>query len=129
MNEEKARVLIIEDDQFIARLIEKILQIQDFEVERAPSGEKGIVQADTEEFDLIILDFNLPDLDGTEVLKSLNESPRASGTPVILTTAHMKMPFDKEIFGERRIVFLEKPFERSDLIAKVREIAESSYGP
>ncbi len=126
MNEEKVRVLIIEDDRFIARLIEKILQIQNFKVDRASSGEDGIRRADSEDFGLIILDFNLPDLDGTEVLKSLNESPRARKTPVILTTAHMKMPFDKEIFGERRIVFLEKPFERSDLIAKVREITESS---
>ncbi|HPA48102.1 MAG TPA: response regulator [bacterium] len=116
------KALVIEDDPLISRLIEKILEMEGFRIEKAWNGVEGCSQADEGDFDLIILDFHLPDIDGTEVLQRLNNAPRAMNTPIILTTAHIKMPFDPSKMGDRKIAFIEKPFERSDLVQKVRAI-------
>ena len=122
MNVQGLRALVIEDDPLIARLIQKILEIEGFEVEKAWNGVEGCASAEAHDFDLIVLDFQLPDIDGTEVLERLNASSHARETPVLLTTAHMKMPFARNRFGTRPLAFLEKPFERRHLVQKVREI-------
>jgi DNA-binding response OmpR family regulator len=122
MTDTRPRVLVIEDDPLIARLIGKILETEGFEADKAGDGKAGCARADDQDFDLIVLDFNLPDIDGTEVLRRLNASPRACKTPILLTTAHSRMPFDRAKFGDRPLLFLEKPFERRQLIEKVREI-------
>ena len=125
MNDQGLRALVIEDDPLIARLIQKILEIEGFEVEKAWNGTEGCTRAKEDGFDLIVLDFSLPDIDGTEVLERLNACPQTQKTPILLTTAHVKMPFDPTQFGDRMMMFLEKPFERRHLVEKVREIMGS----
>ncbi|MFH1739984.1 MAG: response regulator [bacterium] len=125
MNDQRLRALVIEDDPLIARLIQKILEIEGFEIEKAWNGTEGCARAKEVNFNLIVLDFHLPDIDGTKVLECLNACPRTQKTPILLTTAHVKMPFDPSQFGDRIMMFLEKPFERRHLVEKVREIVDS----
>jgi DNA-binding response OmpR family regulator len=116
------KALVIEDDPLISRLIEKILEMEGFQIQKAWDGVEGCSRADEEDFDLIVLDFRLPDIDGTEVLERLNNSPHAADTPILLTTAYIKMPFDPSKMVNRKIAFIEKPFERSHFVEKVRSI-------
>ena len=125
MNDRGLRALVIEDDPLIARLIQKILEIEGFDVEKAWNGTEGCTCAQENDFSLIVLDFHLPDIDGTEVLECLNACPQTQRTPILLTTAHVKMPFDPTQFGDRTMMFLEKPFERRHLVEKVREIMDA----
>lgn len=82
--EHAPKVLVIEDDPKIARFIELELQCEGFQVICAPDGMEGLMQARTEQPDIIILDWMLPELDGLEVCQRLR---RSSDVPIIMLTA------------------------------------------
>ena len=79
-----ARILIVEDEEKIARFVELELKHEGYEVGKALDGRTGLDMAMAEDFDLILLDIMLPQLNGLEVLRRLRQSKQ---TPVIMLTA------------------------------------------
>ncbi len=114
------RALIIEDDREISNLIEINLSDINFEVDKAFDGKTGLIKARQENFDLIILDIMLPQLDGFEVCKKI----RSDGitTPILMLTAKSE-ELDKvlglEIGADD---YLTKPFSIREFIARVKAI-------
>ena len=80
------KVLIIEDEDLIARMYEKTLTFDGFEVEVAIGGKDGLEKAVNFKPDLILLDIMMPEPDGMEVLETLKRKPDTSGIPVVMLT-------------------------------------------
>jgi two-component system response regulator RpaA len=113
------RVLVVEDDPAISGLISRALE-QQYAVTTAMDGPSAVAQATEQQPDLILLDVNLPGMDGFAVCQSLKQDERFKRTPVIFVTARDR-PADtiKGIqAGARHYIF--KPFKLEDLISKVR---------
>jgi len=120
------RILIVEDEPNIASFVQAYLQKAGFQVERAATGKEGIDKATARAPALVVLDLNLPDMDGLEVCKAV----RANGqTPILMLTAR-----DDDV---DKIVGLEvgaddymtKPFNPRELVARIRSILRRATAP
>lgn len=78
------KILVIEDDKFLLKIIKKKLSTEDYQLVQAMNGEEGLRAAREEKPDLILLDLVLPEMDGFEVLKKLKDNPACSAIPVII---------------------------------------------
>ena len=114
------KVLIVEDAVELNNVIQKILTNQNYEVDCAYDGKTGLRKALSNEYDIILLDIMMPQLDGYEVLKSLRKEGRE--TPVILITAKDEITdrIDGLDFGADD--YLQKPFNMSELTARIRAV-------
>ena len=120
------RALVIEDDPVSARLIEHALKGENMVCEPANSGEDGIELAKLYDFDIVILDLRLPDIDGYEVVRRLRAA--RVQTPVLILSGRTD-PTDKV----RGLVggaddYLTKPFNKAELIARIQAIVRRSKG-
>jgi two-component system copper resistance phosphate regulon response regulator CusR len=114
------RILVVEDDAALAAYIRKGLQSEHYQVELALDGEQGEQMALQQDFDLLILDLNLPTLDGISLLRILR--PERPHLPVLVLTARARV--------EDRVLALDsgaddcvsKPFSYSELSARVRAL-------
>jgi two-component system, cell cycle response regulator DivK len=115
-----AKILYIEDNPHNMRLVRKMLHIDNYDVIEALSGQDGIAKAHDELPDLILLDINLPDLDGIEVCSRLRASEKVAWIPIIALTANA-MHGDRERFLESGMDgYLAKPITRNELLNTVR---------
>ncbi len=114
---EKNRILIVEDEVAIAELEKDYLELSGFEVEMENTGDAGLEKALKEEFNLIILDLMLPNVDGFEICKQIREK---KNTPVIMVSAK-KDDIDKiRGLGLGADDYMTKPFSPSELVARVK---------
>jgi two-component system copper resistance phosphate regulon response regulator CusR len=111
------RILIIEDDLKTAAYLRKGLSENGFKVKVTHEGEEGLYLALTSEFDLVLLDVMLPDMDGWQVLKKLRS--RENETPVIFLTARDAVPDRVKGLELGANDYLVKPFAFSELIARI----------
>lgn len=124
-----ANILVIEDDYIVARTIERSLQSDEFNVNLASRGEKGMFLARQSPPDLVILDIIMPDMDGIEVCKAMRADPRLASIPILFLTAKVK-PQDKiEGFNAGGDDYLCKPFNVDELILRVRAILRRTLPP
>ena len=111
------KILIIEDDVSIAELERDYLEINGFEVAIETTGDKGLLKAKQNQYDLIILDLMLPIIDGFEICRQIRS---LKDTPIIMVSAK-KEDIDKiRGLGLGADDFMTKPFSPSELVARVR---------
>lgn len=114
------KILLIEDEQKVAAFIKKGLEVSDYEVEVAFDGQIGLRMGQSYVYDLIILDINLPIINGFEVCKQLRESNIK--TPILMLTA-LGTTKDKVLgFDLGADDYLVKPFEFEEFIARVKAL-------
>ncbi|WP_227816219.1 response regulator transcription factor [Nitrogeniibacter aestuarii] len=115
----QARILIVEDEPDIARLIAQSLDGYGFVTELAPNGRRGLDQAKRQAPDLAIVDLGLPDMDGMEVIRQLQQQTPCA--VLILTGRNdvMDRVLGLELGADD---YLAKPFEPRELVARVRSI-------
>src|SRR3954466_13607020 len=114
------RALVVEDDPVSARLIEAALQSDNIVYETTDSGEDGIELAKLYDFDIIVLDLRLPDIDGYEVVRRLRSAKVQ--TPVLILSGRSD-PTGK-VRGLRGGAddYLTKPFNKAELVARIQAI-------
>jgi heavy metal response regulator len=114
------RILVVEDERKVASFVQKGFEEEGYAVDVAPDGEKAIFLAETNDYDVIILDWMIPKRDGLAVLRHL----RASGvaTPVILLTAKDAVNDKVQGLNSGADDYLTKPFEFAELLARVRAL-------
>jgi two-component system cell cycle response regulator CtrA len=120
------RVLLIEDDPSTAESIELILRKADLNTYVTDSGEEGIELAKLYDYDLILLDLSLPDMDGYEVLRRLRLS--RIETPTLILTGLDGAANKVRGLGAGADDYLTKPFNRDELIARIHAIVRRSKG-
>jgi two-component system cell cycle response regulator CtrA len=120
------RVLLIEDDSSIAQSIELMLKSESFNVYTTDLGEEGVDLGRLYEYDIILLDLNLPDMSGFEVLRSLRVSKVR--TPILILSGLASVEHKVKGLGFGADDYMTKPFHKTELIARVHAIVRRSQG-
>ncbi len=115
------RILIVEDEEHLARLLTEVLGREGHAADTAFDGRTALSRALTEDFDLLIVDWMLPDLDGVQVVKRLRAAD--VGVPVLMLTARSQMEDRVEGLDAGADDYLPKPFAFPELLARVRALA------
>ncbi len=114
------RVLITDDDSQLASGLAMMLQDNGYVTERAPDGETALEMASASSYDLIILDLNLPGIDGIEVCRRLRKS--GSETGILMLTTRSEMNNRIQGLDEGADDYVTKPFHLGELLARVRSV-------
>lgn len=121
-----AKILYIEDNPHNMRLVRKMLKMGGYEVIEAINGKDGLNMAASERPDLILLDINLPDMDGIQVCDELKTGESTSYIPVVALTANA-MHGDRERFLDSGMDgYLAKPITRNELLNTVRQFVKTA---
>jgi len=120
------RVLLIEDDSSIAQSIELMLKSESFNVYTTDLGEEGVDLGKLYDYDIILLDLNLPDMSGFEVLRSLRVSKVK--TPILILSGIAGIEDKVKALGYGADDYMTKPFHKAELIARVHAIVRRSQG-
>jgi two-component system response regulator MprA len=113
------RVLVVEDDDEIAQVLQRSLRLDGYDVRIAGDGEAALDQAAAYHPDLVILDLGLPKLDGIEVARRLRA---ADDVPILMLTARDAVEARVEGLDSGADDYLVKPFERQELLARLRAL-------
>ena len=114
-----AKILVVDDEAKIVKLVRSYLEQAGFAVVEAADGQTALIQARREQPDLIVLDLGLPGLDGLEVTRTLR---RERATPIIMLTARIE-DTDKIVGLELGADdYITKPFNPRELVARVRSV-------
>ncbi len=120
------RVLLIEDEPTTAKAVEMVLTAEGFTVYTTASGEEGLDLGMVYDYDMILLDLNLPDLHGYDVLKKLRVAKVK--TPVLVVSGISEMETKVRSFGFGADDYVTKPFDRAELIARIHAVVRRSKG-
>ena len=125
----KKKILIIDDEEVLRRIMRTMLERRPFEVIEAASGVEGFDLAKKLRPDLILLDWNMPGMNGAEVLKILRAEPLTANIPVILLTG--TDPQDLEAQGSELAAcdYVLKPFSVLQLLEKVEKTLAQQSSP
>ncbi len=117
------KVLLVEDDKKLAKIIEEGLKKQNFRVDVAYDGEEGLYLAKNNQYDVMIIDWMLPKISGIELIKKLREEN--IHTPALILTA--KSDIDDKVEGlSVADDYLTKPFDFDELIARLKALFRRS---
>lgn len=113
-----SKILIVEDEHQLARFIQLELEHEDYETTVAVDGRQGLSLAESGEFDLILLDIMLPELNGLEVLRRLRKAE--NNVPVIMLTARDSVMDKVSGLDMGADDYITKPFAIEELLARIR---------
>ncbi len=119
------KILIVEDEQILNDTINKSLKKSGYEVESAFDGIDAMEMIEIESYDLIILDLNLPHMDGMEILKNLRKEDEE--TKVLILSARSQIKDKVEGLDAGANDFLQKPFHLDELKARVRSLTRRNF--
>jgi two-component system phosphate regulon response regulator PhoB len=118
----KPYVLVVEDEEALATLLDYNLEKEGFRVERAGDGEEGLLKVEEETPDLILLDWMLPKVSGVEVCRQLRARPETKRTPVLMLTARGEETDKVRGLDTGADDYVTKPFAMSELTARIRAL-------
>ncbi|MCC5933442.1 MAG: response regulator transcription factor [Candidatus Cyclonatronum sp.] len=118
------KILVVEDDRDIAKLVRLVLQKQNFETDFAETGTQGLQLALSKEYDCIILDIGLPEIDGLEVCRSVRN--HRNNTPILILSAFGELDTKVSGLNYGADDYIEKPFQVQELLARVNALIRRS---
>ena len=123
------RVLLVDDDPVIVRLLEVNFRLDGFDVVTASGGEEALEKASADPPDIVVLDVMMPGLDGWEVCSRLRRKPNLAETPIVFLSARAQD--DDRAHGHALgvVEYVTKPFDPEDLIEVVRRRLGVEAGP
>lgn len=123
MSEQVNRILVVDDEERIRRLLKMYLEKEGYEIEEAEDGETALKKATEEDYDLVLLDVMLPGIDGIEVCNRLRQS---KSTPVLMLTAKGEEINRVQGFEVGADDYVVKPFSPREVIFRVKAILRRS---
>jgi two-component system nitrogen regulation response regulator NtrX len=125
VSDEKKSILIVEDDEAIAQNLKDILQLEDYSVDTAETGQKAIQKSKAKFYNLALLDIKLPDMKGTKLLTAMHENlPKMVK---IMVTGYPSLENAVEALNHGADAYVIKPVEPEKLLALIKEkLAEQS---
>jgi two-component system cell cycle response regulator DivK len=116
------RILVIEDEEDNRKIVRDLLTNAGFEMIEAEDGEKGVAAALRERPDLILMDMQLPVLDGYEATRRIKATPELKSVPIIAVTSYALRGDENKIIAAGCDGYVPKPFSPRALLAKIKEL-------
>lgn len=117
----KSSVLIVDDEEIIHRTVRRALEEEGVDLRDAYNGAEAIAAVCEKPVDLILLDINMPEMDGNGVMRELHGNPKTKNIPVMMLTARDEV-IDRIVGYELGVIdYITKPFEVPDLRRRVKE--------
>jgi pilus assembly protein CpaE len=120
------RILVVDDSQTNLKAVTQILSAAGYAVETSSDGRAGLSRAEASPPDLLILDVQMPELDGYEVCRRLRRSPSFAGRPIMMLTANTSLQEKVQGLEAGADDYMGKPFEAEELQARVRALLRRS---
>jgi two-component system, cell cycle response regulator DivK len=120
------RILVVEDQEDNRRILRDLLTSVGYEVVEAVSGEDGVRMAETHAPDLILMDIQLPGLDGYEATRRIKANVELRQIPIIAVTSYALSGDDAKAFEAGCDAYVAKPYSPRALLAKIREFLSKS---
>ncbi|MEI7814285.1 MAG: response regulator [Coriobacteriia bacterium] len=119
-----ARILVVDDEPSIVRLVKTTLAARGYDIAEAYDGHEALVQAKLHKPDLILLDIMMPQMDGNEVRKRLLADPATKDIPVIHLSAVGDFDKQRDALNDGATDYIVKPFTPSDLADRVADMLD-----
>ncbi|HBH24814.1 MAG TPA: histidine kinase [Cytophagales bacterium] len=120
---EKKKVLIAEDSSVIQNLTKKILQIQNYDISSAKNGNQVMEMVQKEDYDIILMDINMPGLDGMECSRRIRQmdDPKKKDVPIVAITGNAKNYSDEDFSQAGINQYIQKPLNFDEVVSAVRK--------
>ena len=115
------RILAVDDQEDNRRILRDLLGSAGFEILEATTGEQAVTRAEASVPDLILMDIQLPGIDGYEATRRIKANPALRGIPVIVVTSYALSGDDAKALAAGADSYVAKPFSPRAMLAKVRE--------
>jgi two-component system cell cycle response regulator DivK len=115
------RILVVEDQEDNRRILRDLLTSVGYDVMEAVSGDEGVAAAEVHRPDLILMDIQLPGLDGYEASRRIKANQALRGIPIIAVTSYALSGDDVKAYAAGCDAYVTKPFSPRALLAKIRE--------
>ena len=123
-SENRAKILIVDDVPDTVEIIKKLLEYEGCEVFTAYTGEEGVEMALKEDLDVVVMDINLPGIDGNEALRQIHE--KNANQSIIILTAYATVDNAIQALKDGAVDFIRKPFENDHLVHIIQKCVENS---
>jgi len=117
---QRARILVVDDDITLVRILETVLHGDGYDVDPAYDGADAVTKATAREYDLILMDIAMPQLDGLAACRQLRATDRYRATPFIVLTARTRQDDMADAFAAGYTDYIRKPFALPQVRARVR---------
>ena len=118
------KLLLVEDEESLRRPVKYFLERNNFTVDEAGDGQEALDMVGTNEYDCILLDLNLPEVDGIEVAKKIREGKNL--VPIIMVTARSQVYDKLKGFTQGADDYVTKPFDLKELVARINAVIKRS---
>jgi len=126
MTKNRARILVVDDDSQIRRVMRTTLEAQGHDVDEAGSGERALDLLRSEKYDLVILDINLPGKSGIETCKEIRTD---ASVPIIMLTVRDASTDKIEALDAGAQDYVTKPFTMGEMLARIRSVLRRTASP
>jgi two-component system cell cycle response regulator DivK len=122
------RILVVEDQEDNRRIIRDLLMSAGYELIEAQDGAEGVRLAESERPDLILMDIQLPVLDGHEATRQIKQNPELRHIPIIVVTSYALSGDDQKAMAAGSDGYMAKPFSPRQLLATIRKFLPEPGG-
>ena len=121
------KILVVDDTPANIKVVTSILIEKDYDVYVANNGKKAVEYTRDHDFDLILLDIMMPEMDGLEVCRIIKKTPKSHDIPVIFLTAHKEIDSIVKGFEAGGVDYITKPFNKIELLVRVKNHLELKF--
>jgi CheY-like chemotaxis protein len=118
------KILVIEDNALNLKLVRSLLMLEDYEVVEADNAETGIQLAKEQHPDLILMDIQLPGMDGLSATRQLKADPDVNGIPVVALTAYAMLGDEQKAFEAGCVGYISKPLDTKEFSGLISRFLE-----
>lgn len=120
------KILVVDDDTDLTKLLHQLLTEKGYQAEVANAGKDGLQMARNFGYDLLVLDWNMPDMEGIEICRILRKE--RNRTPILFLTGRTEIDYKEDGLDSGADDYLTKPFSTVELLARIRAITRRSSG-